>query len=333
MTIIKQFILYNLLPSLAAGVLTWLVVYAAITWLRIEHAPHRLPLLYAPVVKSVLILLGVGSVLPWPRAIFMAWHVKMLSFDRVLPYLLLWAGLVLLARFIFVQRAQRLALQNTEPAEQVAPRLAHSMSGVLAAYRNCPHPMQRTKGMICYINHDLRQPQLLVSNRKLTSPLVLTSADRPVIVFPAELVTQLDDDELEGALGHELAHFMLRNPAWCAPINVRHLTSVSPIAGLLATQLQHEEEKACDDMAINALGKPEAYAAMLLKSYRFAAERSNHLGDRLRVLPQLLGGKSRLTERVERLLQAGMPLSNQRWQALVTCLLWGGIWYLFFAVA
>ena len=136
MTAAGQFVLYNLLPSLVAGVLAWLVIYAAIAVLRIEYAPLRLCLLYAPLVKSTLILLGVGLVLPWPREVFAAWHVKAFSFDVVLPYVLLWAGLALLAHFVFVERARKLALQNTEPAKQVAPRLAQSVERVADAYDN-----------------------------------------------------------------------------------------------------------------------------------------------------------------------------------------------------
>lgn len=37
MDMVGQFVLYNLIPSLLAGVLIWLLVYAAITVLRIQR--------------------------------------------------------------------------------------------------------------------------------------------------------------------------------------------------------------------------------------------------------------------------------------------------------
>ncbi|MFQ5796068.1 MAG: hypothetical protein ACE5JP_13610 [Candidatus Bipolaricaulia bacterium] len=92
MTVLGQFMLYNLLPSLVAGALAWLMVYAAIVSLKIQRASLRLPLLYVPLVKSTLILLGIGFVLPWPHGVFAAWNEHAVPPLVVLPYVLLWIG-------------------------------------------------------------------------------------------------------------------------------------------------------------------------------------------------------------------------------------------------
>ncbi len=331
MTTTQQFLYYNLLPSLAAGGFAWVVIYAAIKFLRINYSPYRLTLLFMPLVKSVLILLGIGLVLPWPREVFEAWHARALPFNVVLPYVIIWAGLVVFARSFTVQRARKLTLRNAEPAEQLAPRLIQSRERVMAAYESCPVPVVG-EGVICCVNADVPRPILLVSESGLDSPLVLTNEEEPIIVFPLELITRLDDDKLDGALAHELAHFLLRNPAWCSPTNVNCLTPVSPIAGLVVAQLEREEEKACDDMAVTVLGKPEVYADMLLGSYRFSTGQANPLAGRMKAYPQLLGFKPMLTERVERLLRPDEPQGNLRLQLVTTCIVSIGAFILFFSI-
>lgn len=327
--ILIQFLQYNLLPSLVAGTLAWVVIYAAISVLKIEFGPLRLTLLFIPLVKSVLILLGIGLVLPWPRDVFQAWHARALPYNLVLPYLLVWAGIALLARSMLIQRAREMALRDAVPAEKAAPRLVESLERVKSAFDSCQVPMVGG-GLVCCVHGKLPDPQLLVSEGGLDSPLVLTSEDTPTIVFPLKLVSELDDDELDGALGHEMAHFTLRRPACCSPTYVNNLSPMSPIAQLVAKQLKREEEKACDDMAIASLGKPEVYAGMLLKSYRFATKMGSPFANQLQALPQLLGFKPDFTERVERLLAGDPPQKNLWLQSVVSCALSVGAYALFF---
>lgn len=329
MILLQQFFLYNLLPAVVSGLLVWLLVYAALAIFRIEYGTLRISLLAAPLAKSLLVLFGIGLVLPWPREVFAAWHANALSFWTVLPIVLVWAGLAWIVRTLLVQRARRLALQHAEPANETAPRLTASMNRMHAAYRKCPQKLVGQGGVACCVNAKHPKPRLLVSHEGLRSPTILTTGSRPVILFPLDLIDRLSDNELDGALAHEYAHFLLRS--WCgvSSTNLRRIVPINPIAGLVASFLVREEEKACDDMAVAALGQPEVYADMLLKSYRFAVGQADPLIGRLRVLPQLLGMRPMIAERIERLLQSRLPQAQLGAQMAVTCLLWTGLIFLF----
>lgn len=327
--LLQGFLLYNLLPAVLAGMITWLLVYAALSVFQVEYGTLRLSLLAAPLVKSLLVLFGIGLVLPWPRPVFAAWHARALSFSTVLPIVLIWGGAALILRTLLVRRARRLALQGAKPVGKSAPRLAASIDRVHAAYRRCPQKMVGRSGLACCVNVKMPQPRLLVSNRGLRSPTILTSESRPVIIFPRDLVERLSDDELDRALAHEYAHFLLRSHCGVSSTNLRRIVPINPIASLVAALLVREEEKACDDMAVAALGKPDVYADMLLKSYRFSAAHAGPLMDRVQVLPQLLGVRPMITERVERQLGDRPPQSRFAAQMAATCLLWTGLIFLF----
>lgn len=47
------------------------------------------------------------------------------------------------------------------------------------------------------------------------------------------------------------------------------MATVSPTAGLLTTQINHEQEKAYDDMALKISGELETNTETMLKSYRY----------------------------------------------------------------
>jgi beta-lactamase regulating signal transducer with metallopeptidase domain len=145
-------------------------------------------------------------------------------------------------------------------------------------------------------------PEIMVSE-EVASPVVLIGDRDPVILFPGDLVSTLTDAELEAAVAHELAHLTLRRPACFSSATLERWTGINPMARLVRDRLRQEEEKACDDMAVAALGQPTVYAEMLLKSYRFALDRRTGWVRRLGVVARLLGGRPALTERIERLLR------------------------------
>lgn len=281
-------------------------------------------LLYAPLIKSILVLLGFGLVITWPRDLWESLRSEAVPYYVVLPILLVWLGIVIVVRHFFIQNARQMALTNTGKANESYPRLAQSMSRVLEAYsRN--RGVMAGEGMICCLNTSVPQAELLVSHGNAKSPLVITQGERPVIVFPDSLIEQLSDDELDGALAHEYAHFQLRNPSWCSSEAMQYLTPISPMARLLSTQLSMEEEKACDDMAVRILGKPDVYAEMLLKSYRFSQLKGNRVSRFVEWLPQVTGGKPIIYERIERLLHSHTISRGMRFQYLMACLSWFAI--------
>ena len=174
-----------------------------------------------------------------------------------------------------------------------------------------------------------RRPELLVTRRPLHSPLVVT-AGQPVIVFPERLVHDLTDKELQGAIAHEVAHMCLRRHTICSTENVKAMAAVNPMAALMAAQLHREEEKACDDMATVALGDPETYAEMLLKSYRFVTHDGFPVFEQLHYVPQLLGIKPILSKPIERLLDRRKAEPSLRLQYLAASCLSIALWLVFF---
>lgn len=326
MTAVWKFIQFNLLPSLLAGLIVWGLILISLRLLRIGYGRLRLSLLYAPVIKSLLVLLGISAVAPWPR-MFSDLHAKAFGPQHTLPWLLIWLGGFLILRRVYLQHIEQQILSTSRPAPDTGLRLPASLKRAQEELQVCP--VEVTGDVACCIRKDLPEPRLLV-HEGIRSPLVVDREDRPAIVFPKELVPQLSDEELDHAVAHELAHLMLGNPAWCSPEAVRHVAGVAPIAHLLTFTLESEEEKACDDMAVAAIGRPDVFADMLLKSYRFAREGRNPWQAALRSLPKLLGARIGVSERVERQLDDQAPSKNLRLQALATCLLWTGLFVLVF---
>ncbi len=329
MDLLGRFLFYNLLAAMLAGLSVWLLVSAALRIFRVEYGTLRLSLLAAPLIKSLQVLFGSGLVLPWPGNFFLHWHAQALPFWTVLPIVLVWAAIVLLARGVLVRQARRKVLENTRPAGDGCPRLVASMDRVHAAYRSCPKQLVGAGNIASCANVKLGRPELLVSENGLRSPTILTHANPPVIIFPLELVDHLADDELDSALAHEYAHFLLRSHCGVSSTNLRRILPVNPVAGLVATTLAREEEKACDDMAVAALGKPGAFAEMLAKSYRFALVQAGPLGGHLHIMPRLVGMRPAITERVERQLRSRLPQAGIGTQTALTCALWIGLIFLF----
>ena len=173
------------------------------------------------------------------------------------------------------------------------------------------------------------RPRLMITEQPIGSPVAVTTGE-PTIVFPSQLISQLDDDEIEGGLAHEVAHFRLRRPAYCSSENVRAFSVLNPMTSLMAAHLRREEEKACDDIAVAAVGRPAVYARMLLKSYRFARRRTAPAMLRLQELPHLVGWKPLVSERIERLVARPSPQRLLGWQYAATVAVWSAIVGTFF---
>ncbi len=89
---------------------------------------------------------------------------------------------------------------------------------------------------------------------------------RPVVVLDATLVSELDDEELEGVLAHELAHVRRRDTQVATALGVlRDLTFFVPGGGWAVRQLHRERELAADQLAVSATRRPGALASGLLK--------------------------------------------------------------------
>lgn len=88
----------------------------------------------------------------------------------------------------------------------------------------------------------------------------------PILVLGAELLQQLDPEELEGVIAHELAHVRRRDTPVAATLGaVRDLMFFVPGAGWAVRQLHRERERAADQLAVRTTGRPGALASGLLK--------------------------------------------------------------------
>ncbi len=319
MSVLAQFALNNLLPALLAGSLAWAFVHAAVRVLGIRHGRLRLCLYAAPLLKSTLVLLGLLPVLPWPREIFGPWWAQALPVETVLPWFILSTGLLILGQWFARDRARRRLLAGSN--SQAPPRLVQSLDRVMDAYRN---NVERIVGR-CRFDGVPARPNLRAIHRDLRGPAVVFG-EEPVIVFPAAMVESLSDPELDASLAHEVAHVYLRQPASCfSAENVRAMSAANPFGALIAAQLHREEEKACDDIAVDVLSNRDDYADMLIRVYRLG--RSSAANPSLRYAHQLLGTGPMFSERIEHLL-ARDDTSASSWERVA----FGAVWIVLLAV-
>ncbi|MCX2575596.1 M56 family metallopeptidase [Pedobacter sandarakinus] len=89
---------------------------------------------------------------------------------------------------------------------------------------------------------------------------------KPVVLFPIALVNQLDTDQVEAILIHELSH-VRRNDFLLNLIKtaIETLLFYNPFVWLAGRFIHIEREHACDDLVLKVTGKPLNYAHALLK--------------------------------------------------------------------
>lgn len=114
----------------------------------------------------------------------------------------------------------------------------------------------------CCSRAALRHVRVLVCHN-LGVPLVVGWL-RPVICFPATLLTRLNTAEVEALMLHELAHLKRRDPLlqfWIAMVET--LLFHNPAAHALASTVRQTGELACDDMVLAWKGDGKTYARAL----------------------------------------------------------------------
>jgi Zn-dependent protease with chaperone function len=92
---------------------------------------------------------------------------------------------------------------------------------------------------------------------------------RPSVFVSRAACEALDDEELEAALAHEIAHLERRDPAlgWVL-MGARVLLWFNPVVQVLARGVTHELERRADERAAAVTGRRVALAAALLKVFR-----------------------------------------------------------------
>ncbi|EDM35767.1 peptidase M56, BlaR1 [Pedobacter sp. BAL39] len=102
-------------------------------------------------------------------------------------------------------------------------------------------------------------------SEQINVPLVI-GYFKPVVLFPMALATQLDIEQVEAILIHELSHIR-RNDYLLNLIKtgIETLLFFNPFVWLSGRAINIEREHACDDLVLKFTGTPVTYAHALLK--------------------------------------------------------------------
>lgn len=132
--------------------------------------------------------------------------------------------------------------------------------------------------------------------RSATGFAVTAGFTRPVVLLPPACAADLEDDELDAVLAHELAHVERRHNLTAALSNAAGaLFWFNPALWIARSRLEAEAEKDCDERVLHFVPDPPTYFSGMLKvSYGFIA-------------PQPAGvscmSTSRLKERMDHLMK------------------------------
>lgn len=157
----------------------------------------------------------------------------------------------------------------------------------------------------------LKAEVLLVLSSEGTEPGVWRTR-RPVLVLPRSVAAQLDEEELETVLLHELAHVERRDNLWGNfQTALECVFWFNPAVWLVGRRLLAERERACDERVLEAGGAAEAYAAGILKVVRFCS------GWRVAGVSGAASG-SNLRRRIEMIMRGERGASRVRaWQRVL----------------
>jgi len=186
-----------------------------------------------PVAEPVTVLQWLSG-LPWQRILLAVWIAGSLAMAA-------WHTV----RIVFVHRLFKHA--------SAAPEFLRSMAQRLCA----------TLGIT-------RCPELLTLPVRVT-PAVWSLGGRPRVVFPADLVQEMDRDHLETLLAHELAHVRRRDHL----VRLVELAATTvfwwhPVVWWGRTQLREMEEHACDAVVLRTVPHgARAYAMALVETLDF----------------------------------------------------------------
>lgn len=103
----------------------------------------------------------------------------------------------------------------------------------------------------------------LFLSTKISVPLTIGHF-KPIVLFPFALANQMDLQQVEAILLHELAHIK-RNDYLYNLVNVviETLLFFNPFVWLLTKHIQTEREHACDDVVVTHISSPITYAQAL----------------------------------------------------------------------
>ncbi|WPP48156.1 M56 family metallopeptidase [Catalinimonas niigatensis] len=106
----------------------------------------------------------------------------------------------------------------------------------------------------------IRQRVEICINNRLDSPLTLGWL-KPMILFPASMLTAMSAEQLESILVHELAHIRRHDYLWNLLQSIAEvILFYHPAYWYIASVLEQEREHACDMITLKITGRPQVYA-------------------------------------------------------------------------
>ncbi len=155
-----------------------------------------------------------------------------------------------------------------------------------------------------------RRPVTLSASEQIELPFAV----RREICLPSRLLRELEPDEQESVVAHELAHILRRDPLWLLAGRVLGVVFFfHPLVWLAARRLRQLAELRSDDWAAAATGRPLTLARTLTRVAGWGRTP-------LAASAAMAGGGSSLETRVTRLLSAERPAGGgaaRRWLAAV----------------
>lgn len=119
---------------------------------------------------------------------------------------------------------------------------------------------------------EIAPPEVMFSRRKGFAAFTAGFL-RPVVVVNTRLTDRFDDCELTEILTHELVHIHRGDTmmGWFLHL-VRDIMFFTPFSKYFLNRCLHEKERLCDLETVRITGQPHAYAATLLKVWRWLLE-------------------------------------------------------------
>ncbi|RZA02329.1 MAG: hypothetical protein EOP47_07360 [Sphingobacteriaceae bacterium] len=127
---------------------------------------------------------------------------------------------------------------------------------------------------------------------------------KPILLLPVTITTQLNADEVEAILMHELSH--IQSNDYLLNVIQQVITVLlffNPFVILINRIISTERENRCDDMVVQTTGDPLIYAQALLK-----LEENRH--SNLKLALAATGKKYHLLTRIERIMKNQKPTGN-----------------------
>jgi Zn-dependent protease with chaperone function len=203
-------------------------------------------------------------------------------------FLSVWAGVVVALMALRLARAQQCRIELLEDATAAEPRVA-AIVGRLARAMVIAPPTVLTKDLTC-------------------GGASLVGVRDPVLIIDRQLLSALDEAELEGVLAHELAHVARRDNlvAWLVAF-ARDVVFFVPGASSAVRALHREREAAADQDAVSVTGRPAALASGLLRALDISGPQRGAVHGCAALVPE-----SDLVHRVRTLVDLDVPTAASR---------------------